>query len=47
MDKRKRILVVDDEERHRELLEAMLESLGYDFSAFGRFDAGDERSGDR
>ena len=30
MDKRKRILVVDDEERHRELLEAMLESLGYD-----------------
>ena len=30
MDKRRRILVVDDEESNRELLDAVLESLGYD-----------------
>ena len=30
MNRSKRILVVDDEEQNRDLLEAMLESLGYE-----------------
>ncbi len=36
MSQPKRILVVDDEEQNRDLLEAMLESLGYESELVGR-----------